>query len=83
MSIQIDSDGVTVWVNDDTCCLGRFGRFGIDVHHKFDPNADRNTECLHCTHTATTAEDWEIFKEKMLEHHGVTVTDKYKPDRFK
>jgi hypothetical protein len=30
--VQIESDGVTVWVNGDGGLLGRFGRMGIDVH---------------------------------------------------
>lgn len=73
---QVSTDGTVVWVNTAYANIGRFGRFGIDVHDK------DATGCLHCTHTMTTAEDWEIFKQKMLEHHEVVVTDEFKPTRF-
>ncbi len=74
--VEVSSDGQTVWVNNAFVNIGRFGRLGIDVH-----NADA-TSCLHCTHGITTVEDWETFKLKMLEHHGVVVTDEHKPKRF-
>lgn len=73
---EVTSDGVTVWVNGPLS-LARFGRSGIDVH-----NAD-TTRCIYCTHRAPVAQDWETFKAKVWEHHGVAVTDDHKPERFK
>jgi hypothetical protein len=73
---EIATNGVTVWVNREVC-IGRFGRFGIDVH---TATAD---DCLFCTFDETTAEDWEVFKAKMKEHHGVEISDEFKPKRFR
>lgn len=80
---EITTDGITVWVasGENGHCLGRFGRMGIDVHQP--PSDDSGRECLHCTHAPVTAKDWETFKAKMLEHHGVEVSDEYKPERFR
>lgn len=82
--VQIDSDGITVWVNGgDGYCLGRFGRMGIDVHCSPFQSADGKGECLFCTHGPVNAQDWETFKQQMKTCHDVTVTDQYKPDRFR
>jgi hypothetical protein len=74
--VGIVSDGTVVWVNRSTGCIGRFGKNGIDVH-----SVDTST-CLHCTHERATKKNWEVFKEKMLEHHLVVVTNIHKPERF-
>lgn len=73
---EITSDGETVWVNAPLC-LARFGKNGIDVH-----TAD-TSGCLYCTHDATRPLDWETFKAKVWEHHGIAVTDEFKPERFR
>ncbi len=80
-NVDIISDGITVWVNSETACLGRFGRQGIDVH-TVTPGTGGGSECLYCTHGLTIAADWDVFVAKMLEHHGVLVAAKYRPDRF-
>ena len=77
----IDTDGVTVWVNDQSLCLGRFGRFGIDIHRKIE-RLTNTVECLYCTHTRTTESDWEVFVAKMAELHGVTIPASFRPERF-
>jgi hypothetical protein len=81
---DITSDGVTVWVNGAYGLLGRFGRFGVDVHRPMSEQGNKG-ECLHCTHTylGTTLEDWRVFVQKMEEHHGVVVGEQYMPKRFK
>jgi len=79
---QISSDGVTVWVNNSYSCIGRFGRYGIDIHRDISEQMEKG-ECLFCTHQATTKEDWVTFVAKMKELHGVDVSSKYTPDRFK
>lgn len=73
---EVTSDGVTVWVNGINGALARFGQSGIDVH-----SAD-TTSCIYCTHKPPTAQDWETFKAKVWEHHGVDVSDDHKPARF-
>lgn len=78
----IESDGITVWVNGEGSLLGRFGRFGIDIHKPIEEQAT-NGECLYCTHAATTAADWDTFVAKMKELYGIKVPEKYKPNRFR
>ncbi len=81
--VEIAFDGITVWVNDaNGCNIARFGRFGIDVHRPLNEQATEG-QCLYCTAGEVTKEDWETFKREVLRHHGVTVTDKYKPMRFR
>lgn len=79
---EIHTDGITVWVNT-AICIGRFGRFGIDVHKGFEQQLQSGSECLHCTNEETTKADWEIFKAKMLEFHKVKVSDRYMPKRLR
>lgn len=76
----IDSDGTTVWVNSATYCLGRFGRFGIDIHR--EPGQHDVGECLFCTHGETTTADWDTFVEKMKELYFIVVPKKHKPVRL-
>jgi hypothetical protein len=78
---QILSNGRTVWANsgETGACLGRFSRFGIDIHHDI-AEQDEKGQCLHCTHTEPTLEDWDVFKEKMKEHFDVVVTNEHRPN---
>lgn len=80
MTHEIISDGKTVWVNDSSgCCIGRFSRNGIDVHHTGKVQMDTGYECIDCKPGRTTIEDWKAFQKGMKEHHGVTVPDRKKP----
>lgn len=76
--VEILGDGEIVWINGGPTggAIGRFGKQGIDVH-----SLD-TTSCLYCTHSPTSIQDWFIFQEKMLEHHGVSVPDHLIPRRF-
>jgi predicted methyltransferase len=74
--LDVRSDGRVVWVDGIQGCVGRFGERGIDIH-----TAD-TTACLHCTHGSTSAEDWLVFQQKMLEHYDVVITDEHRPIRF-
>lgn len=76
---EVTSDGRTVWVGGpDGCCLGRFSRFGVDVHR--DTQGQINIgACLDCT----TSTDWGRFVSSMRRHHGVVVSDEHKPDYLK
>ncbi len=77
--IEIVSDGRTVWVNGpDGCCLGRFSRFGIDVH-KDAAGQQQGSQCLDCTHTTPTDMDWARFVLNMMLHHDVVVGDEHRP----
>ena len=61
-----------VWVNGGRGeCLGRFGIWGIDVHRRVDEQ--HLGQCLDCTHSQTTPDDWGRFQKSMLMHHGVDL----------
>lgn len=74
--VEVTGDGNTVWINGrDGGCIGRFSRWGIDVHHEPTVQMAKGTQCLACTHVS----DWERFKALMVEHFGVTVGDYLRP----
>lgn len=77
-SFDISSDGKTVWVNGENGCLARFGQNGIDIH-----TDEGLTDCLFCTHSPTTTQDWELFVSKMQFFYGIKVPAKYKPKKWK
>jgi hypothetical protein len=81
MIYDITSDGVTVWVNGENGLIGRFGRMGIDIHRPANEQAQK--VCLHCTHEPVRSDDWDVFVAKMKEHFDITVSEEYKPLRFK
>lgn len=74
----IETDGVTVWVNSvDGGCIGRFSRFGLDVHRA---TIDQETkgQCLDCTHPPEPA-SWTRFVASMFEYHAVIVPEALRP----
>lgn len=76
---EVVSDTRTVWVNAISgCCLGRFGRRGIDIHRDADGQVAIGA-CLHCTHTTPTPADWEVFVKEMKDFYGVEVGEEHKP----
>jgi hypothetical protein len=80
---QVVSDGRTVWINssDTGHCLGRFSRWGIDVHQEIDPQGKREErDCIDCTHAKPTMAEWRRFVEGMKEHHSVMVDEHYRPE---
>lgn len=79
---EVISNGVTVWVNREGC-LARFGVHGIDIHCSPTEQRRAGSQCLFCTHTETTRDDWELFKTKVLELYGISVDDTHCPTRLK
>lgn len=76
-SVQIGHQAV--WVNASTGeCLGRFGRMGIDVHRRVEDQG--LGQCLDCTHSRTTREDWCRFQQSMMRFHGVDLSDLPTPE---
>ena len=66
----------TVWIHcSDGSTVGRFGRFGVDLHNSVTEQMAGAPECRLCTHGQVSAEDWTLFKEKALEWWGVVVPD--------
>lgn len=62
--IQYDDRGKTLWVHASTGdTVGRFDRdFGIDIHHTIHEQLHENKpQCLKCTHTRPTYQDFEAF----------------------
>lgn len=48
-------------------------RFGMDVHTTATQQLQGESQCLHCTHTKPTHEDWLLFCRLMQERHGIDV----------
>lgn len=83
MDYDVTSDGQTVWVNGPGgACLGRFGKFGIDVHKTIEEQQNGASQCLFCIHAMTTLADWEAFRVSMELHHLVKVGDNHRPSRL-
>lgn len=77
---QIDFDGATVWVNaPDGSCVGRFSKFGIDVHRTVAEQIETGEQCIECTHGCPTASEWDRFTELMELHYKVQVPAAAKP----
>lgn len=84
MDIQINSDGRTVWVNaDDGMCIGRFSRFGIDLHNDFATQSAGGNQCLDCTHTRPELGDWKRFQDGIHAAYSVIVGDYHMPNFLK
>jgi hypothetical protein len=78
---EISSDGVTVWINEDRGLIARFGRMGIDIHRTREEDGCLGI-CLFCTQKRATADDWDLFVAKVMEHYGIEVDSKFRPERF-
>ncbi|MEX3985994.1 hypothetical protein AB4Y45_44805 [Paraburkholderia sp. EG287A] len=74
-SIDVSSLGDTVWVTaHDGSCVGRFSkRFGIDVHRTVTEQLAGADQCLHCTYEPAREGEWQVFREAVLQHHGIDV----------
>ena len=74
--IEVNTTRTTVWVNStiDGSCIGRFSKkFGMDVHKTGTEQIEGKGECIHCTHTPGTKEDWNTFCRLMAHHYDVAV----------
>lgn len=78
---EILSDGKTVWINaSDGSCIGRFSRFGIDLHRSATDQMSGHPECLDCSHERPRLEEWRRFQAGAATHYGVIVPDSDCPD---
>ena len=73
--VRVSQDGGTVWVNGaDGASIGRFSKqFGMDVHRTSSEQMEGMGQCLACTHERAGIAEWDAFRSKMLEHHGVRL----------
>ena len=73
--VQVSADGKTVWVHAmDGSTVGRFSKvFGLDVHRTITQQLAGANQCLHCTHTPPTQEDWLTFCRLMEMHFQIRV----------
>lgn len=73
--VQVAADRSTVWVHaSDGSTVGRFSlRFGIDVHTTTTQQLLGASQCLHCTHSAPTHDDWLLFCDLMHQHHRIVI----------
>jgi hypothetical protein len=75
VEVKVSQDGKTVWVNGpDGSSIGRFSKqFGVDVHTSSSEQISGLGQCLACTHGRAGEKEWEVFRSKLLEHHGVRL----------
>ena len=77
---QIASDGKSVWVNDGMGgCVARFGRGGIDIHSTTAEQIANGLACRFCTHALPTPMEWDLFRAKVEEFHGVRIPNLFMP----
>lgn len=77
---EVTSDGRTVWVNNsEGTNVARFGTLGVDIHHTLAKQSELGVQCLYCTHARPSPEDWQTFRAKLMELHGVHMPDFYRP----
>ena len=73
-SLQLSDNRTAVWIHaDDGSTVGRFGRFGIDLHTTVTEQMLGAPECRLCTHGLVTLDDWNLFREKVYEWFGIEV----------
>lgn len=79
---EVCSNTQTVWVNSciDGSCIGRFSKFGIDIHCDVETQMRTGAQCLDCTHDTPTVEDWQRFVHGMLIVYGVEVSEEHRPE---
>lgn len=72
--IQLSALRDAVWIHcSDGSTVGRFGKFGIDLHNSVQEQMQGASQCRLCTHGAPTRTDWELFRAKAKEWWKVDV----------
>lgn len=73
--IQLSALRDAVWIHcSDGSTVGRFGKFGIDLHNSVLEQMQGASQCRLCTHGIPTQADWELFRVKAKEWWGVCVS---------
>jgi hypothetical protein len=64
--IQYATGKDAVWIHcSDGSTIGRFGKFGVDLHNTVSEQLLGKSQCRLCTHGRTTVADWDLFREKV------------------
>lgn len=72
--IEVSHCKRTVWVHaSDGSTVGRFGKFGVDIHNTVTEQLNGAPECRLCTHGQVTIVEWNLFIDKSKEYWGVTI----------
>ena len=71
--------GNRVWVNAiDGSCVARYNkRTGIDIHTTATQQLKGESECMYCTHTHATVEDWRVFCAKINTLFGIEIDKEF------
>ena len=73
--IQYSQNKEKLWVhcsNGET--VGRYDtRFGMDIHHTIEEQAEGMPQCLNCTHGKSNPEEFELFCAEAKENWGVEI----------
>ncbi len=65
----------TIWIHaSDGSTVGRFSRFGIDIHNTATEQKNGKPECLMCTHTQPDLQHFNLFCEHAKTRWGITIT---------
>lgn len=72
--IQIADGGACIWIHaSDGSTVGRFSRFGIDLHNTVTEQMAGAPQCRLCTHGRPSEDDWALFRQKASEWWGVHI----------
>lgn len=77
---RVEGDGRTVWVNDRYFrCVARLGSAGMEVWtYQEPPSSIFEVKMAEATETGQVS--FDRFREVVLEHHGIKIPDRYRPD---
>lgn len=73
--VQYSASKDTLWIHCSSGeTVGRFSsKFGMDIHNTIAEQAKGSSQCLHCTHTKPTPEDFDLFCKKAKELWNVKI----------
>lgn len=73
--IQYSDCKQKLWVHKNTGeTVARFDvRFGMDIHNSIELQEKGAPQCLHCTHQAASADDFNVFCEKVYQIFRVKI----------
>jgi hypothetical protein len=89
--VQVETDGITVWVNTERGCIARFGEYAYEIqsaHGRFASSYEMVAltpkELFHSPPPHPLIKlHWSAFVKKMKELYKFEVPEKYMPRRFR